>query len=1312
MIKKLNVISFILIAILGIFANAQAIIIHVPGQYPTIQQGINAAGAGDIVMVAPGHYPEEISLKADVIVLGAGEGLSIIDGGGDAGDVVTAIGNNINNNTKFKGFTVTGAISGGSMPGGGGIFCNSGASPEIANNRVEGNDQGIATWNNAQAFIYNNVVINNTYSGIDLSTNATIINNTIAGNRYGIDDGGGYGPTVMNNIITGNSRYGIYAVGTPPVLTYNDVWANDTNYRNCSPGVGSISENPSYQDTLTGNYHLQIDSPCIDTGNPLPAYNDPDGSRNNMGAYGGPGAAINIPKVTLVVPGQNELNTPCSTNVSAVFNLAMDSASFSPVAFRINGIISGPHSGMISYDTTAKTVTINPAANFRPGELVTSVLTKGIQSTTGDSIDGFAWQFTTKVTKGSGRYSNPTSFSAGNMPSCVITGDFNFDGNLDLAVSDEGSNLVSILFGNGLGEFEFNADYQVGMEPYGLTATDFNNDSILDLATANHGTGNVSILLGNGDGTFQTAQSFSAGYLPTAINYGDFNLDGKIDLIVANWGSNNISILLGIGNGSFDPAINYSTDGTPSAIGIGDFNNDGFFDLSVANEYLGIVSILLGNGDGTFETAVNYAVGSMPVSLCPGDFNQDGNLDFAVANSGSDNVSILLGDGNGGFGAAVNYSVGHTPSSILTSDLDGDGSLDLTIVNSQSHNVSILIGNGNGTFRSRADYPSGGYPGAVCAGDFDNDEDIDLSVTNFGADHAVLILLNEDALTVISINPEQNKLAVPKSNNVSASFNMSVNPSTLNDTTLIVYGAKSGYRSGSMIYDSTTHTVTFDPSADFYDGDLVTTLLTKEIQAASGVNLRGFAWNFSGGVSTISNGTFNNRQDFTAGTEPRGMCAADFDNDRDIDLAVSLSNYPNPGQIAILLNNGDGTFAAPAYYTVMQDPMAVFAADLDMDGDIDLAVAHNEPGSSHLVILKNNGNAIFSQFASYAPAILGIDVSGGDFDADGDIDLVMTDGWGSGSNVRVMFNNGNGGFSGPTTYSAGTWANCVMLRDVENDGDMDIIVANSGNNNISVLLNRGDGTFPVLANYPVGNSPDGIYGNDFNNDGYVDIATANSGGGDVTVILNNGDGTFSSPASYPTGTMTRFINGGDFDGDGDIDLTATANGSDSIAVLLNNGNGTFAGAVSYQVGNSPWGIDVANFDRDGDMDIACANFGTNNVTIWTNSGVGGLAESQRSRISPFLRIQPNPFREKIAITYQINQPDNIKLKIYDATGRLVTNLEQLNSKSPASVARRTTNNCVVWEGRDNSGKQVSPGVYFIRFETNNFKQIEKVIRSR
>jgi len=1304
----MKTILFFSVLSLLFYQSVFAVIIHVPAQYPTIQQGIDAASAGDIVMVAPGRYMEEILLKADVVVLGAGEGLSIIDGGGNAGDVVKAIGNNINNNTKFKGFTVTGAISGGSMPGGGGIFCNSGADPEIANNRLEGNDQGIAVWNQSCAFIHNNVIINNNYSGISLSANAPVINNTIAGNRYGIYDGGGYGPTVMNNIVTGNWTYGIRAVGTQPVLTYNDVWGNTTNYSNCSPGIGSISTNPMYQDTLNGNYHLQPTSPCIDTGNPLPEYNDPDGSKNDMGAYGGPGAVINLPRVTLTTPSQNELNVACTTNVSAVFNLAMNSLSFTPLTFRVSSNCSGLYSGTIIYDSSARMATINPNTDFRCGELVTATLTRGVRSINGDSIKGFTWQFITKLESGSGHYGTPSFYSAGYAPNCVVTGEFNFNHNLDLAVTNALSNRVSILLGNGNGNFNLVTNYLIGTEPCAIISANFNSDSMLDLAVVNKGSNNISILLGNGDGTFQTAVNYTCGNLPLAICSGDFNLDGNLDLAVANGNSNNVSVFFGNGNGSFNLPVNYSVGNQPSSICIGDFDNDGIVDLITSNENSNNISLLLGNNDGTFNAAINFSVGTNPMSLCPGDFNEDGNLDLAIANSGSNNLSVLLGNGNGGFGTAINYPTGNSPRSTVTSDLDGDGSLDLVVANRVSNNISIFIGNGNGSFGTAVNYPAGNNPYSVCLGDFDNDEDIDLSVANYTAD-SISVLLNEDALEIVSTNPLQNQLDVLKSANVSASFNIDINSNSLCDSSFILYGAKSGPHTGTLNYDSVTHTATFDPSLNFFDGELITTLLTREIQTLRGVNLQGFSWDFTAEISTSSNGTFNNRQDFPTGMEPRGMCAGDFDADGDIDLAVTSSNWPNPGQISVLLNNGNGTFTAPSYYTVVQDPISVYGADLDSDNDIDLAVVHNEPNPSHLVILKNNGNGTFSQFASYTPLILGQAVSGGDLDLDGDIDLVMTDGWGSGNNVKVMLNNGNGSFSGPYTYSAGAAANGVIVKDIDNDGDMDIVVANSSNDNISVLLNRGDGTFPHLANYTVGDNPTSLYGNDFNGDGYIDIATANYSGDNITVIINNGDGTFSSPSGYSTGSYTRFINGGDFDGDGDIDLTVTTNGADSIVVLLNNGNGTFASAIAYNVGESPWGIETADFNRDGALDIGCANFDTDNVTIWYNTGAAILEGNPTPNTVTFLRIHQNPFREKVEISYRIanqrNKSIQIKLKIYDATGGLVKDFNHITNN-------RSAYSSFVWDGRDNLGRKVPPGVYFICFEAEDYTKSEKMILLR
>jgi hypothetical protein len=130
---------------------------------------------------------------------------------------------------------------------------------------------------------------------------------------------------------------------------------------------------------------------------------------------------------------------------------------------------------------------------------------------------------------------------------------------------------------------------------------------------------------------------------------------------------------------------------------------------------------------------------------------------------------------------------------------------------------------------------------------------------------------------------------------------------------------------------------------------------------------------------------------------------------------------------AILVSFADAivystTVVRPLLFTLTLVPIALYAADLDRDGDIDLAVLHNEPGTSHAVILKNDGHGAFTTFATYAPATLGEDISGADLNGDGYPDLVLTDGWGSGNNVKVMFNNGDGSFSGPVTYSAGAGA--------------------------------------------------------------------------------------------------------------------------------------------------------------------------------------------------------------------------------------------------------------------------------------------------
>jgi hypothetical protein len=121
-----------------------------------------------------------------------------------------------------------------------------------------------------------------------------------------------------------------------------------------------------------------------------------------------------------------------------------------------------------------------------------------------------------------------------------------------------------------------------GRGPGSVISGDFNGDGRLDLAVANSGDGTVSILLGNGDGTFAPQVPYTAGSGSSSLVAGDFNGDGHLDLAVTNSNDNTVSVLLGDGAGAFAPLVTYAVGSYPDAIVAGDFNSDGHLDLAVA----------------------------------------------------------------------------------------------------------------------------------------------------------------------------------------------------------------------------------------------------------------------------------------------------------------------------------------------------------------------------------------------------------------------------------------------------------------------------------------------------------------------------------------------------------------------------------------------------------------------------------------------------------------------------------------------------------------------------------------------------------
>src|SRR5205085_3464812 len=171
--------------------------------------------------------------------------------------------------------------------------------------------------------------------------------------------------------------------------------------------------------------------------------------------------------------------------------------------------------------------------------------------------------------------------------------------------------------------------FPAGSGPRWIALGDFNNDAKYDLAIANFAaSGTVSILLGDGAGNFGPPTSYAVGSAPRFVALGDFNNDGQADLAVANSESNNVSILLSKGNGSFGAATNFAVGSFPSSLAVEDFNGDGNRDLAVSNYTAnspGTVSILLGNGAGGFAAQTTFPAGSGPEYVIAIDFKQDGN---------------------------------------------------------------------------------------------------------------------------------------------------------------------------------------------------------------------------------------------------------------------------------------------------------------------------------------------------------------------------------------------------------------------------------------------------------------------------------------------------------------------------------------------------------------------------------------------------------------------------------------------------------------------------------------------------------------
>ncbi len=541
------------------------------------------------------------------------------------------------------------------------------------------------------------------------------------------------------------------------------------------------------------------------------------------------------------------------------------------------------------------------------------------------------------------------------------------------------------------------------------------------------------------------------------------------------------------------------------------------------------------------------------VDAVAADLDGDGDLDVLAGSILDDRVAWYENLGGGSFSLRrVICSEADNCTGVFAADLDGDGDPDVLSSSGLDNTIAWYENRGGGDFSGRRKIDKQvDWATDVHAADLDGDGDADVLATSSG-DHTVGWYEN---LGGGDFGP----------------------PQVLGTT---VYWAES----------VTTADLNGDGALD--------------VLAASNAQYGRLVW-----FQNLGGGAFGAVQTISAQADrARDVHAADLDGDGDLDV-LSASRDGASGRFAWYENLGGGAFGPIDDLAFMTWGDTVWSEDLDGDGDHDVLVGGVEIGW-----VENLGGGAFASVVLLGPVSVAQNVVAADLDGDGDPDPLSASI--SDDTVGWFENLGGGSFGAQQSLSASLTDSPrdVVARDLDGDGDRDVLTASAGDDKIAWHENLGGGEFgpqQVLTANAKGAAC--VDTGDLDGDGDPDVICASATDDRVSWFENLGGGAFG-PRQVVSSAMlaTHSARARDIDGDGDADLLVSADDLSRVVWFENTGGGSFGSA--QLVTGTAWGVldaDAADLDGDGDADVMTALWTVEEVEWYENLGGGSFGAAQK-----------------------------------------------------------------------------------------------------